>query len=457
MSKMEYSRRSFVKQNSIIGLGVAMGVGMAPTLFAGSLSGIDTPAILGGSPVRTKGWQKWPIWNPATDEKQLIEVVRSGVWSRSAVVAEFEKKWASTIGTKRCLALVNGTNAMITSLVQLNIGGGDEVIVPPYTFIATTQAILQAGAIPVFVDTDPETFQIDVNKIEAKITSRTRAILPVHIAGFPSDMERIMVIAKKHNLVVVEDACQAWLAEVNHKKVGTFGNAGCFSFQNSKNIPMGEGGAIVSDDEEFMDRCYSYHNYGISYGTAVDKIGPGIAMLGTKLRLTEYQAAIGLSELKRLDDQITLRSENAAYLKSLIRAIPGIIPYRHYDNVTRAAFHFFPFRYKKEEFKDLPRTVFLKALNAEGIPCSGGYAPLNRMPYIGNAFQTKNFQRMYSKKVLNIDRYNEQNQCPENDLLCNEAVWFTQNMLLGNKSDMKDIFNAIERIRANADKIKKII
>jgi dTDP-4-amino-4,6-dideoxygalactose transaminase len=121
-------------------------------------------------------------------------------------------------------------------------------------------------------------------------------------------MERIMEIAKKHNLVVVEDACQAWLSEINHKKVGTFGNAGCFSFQNSKNIPMGEGGAIVSDDEELIDRCYSYHNYGIAHGSMVAKHGSGFSMFGTKLRLTEYQAAIGLAELKRLESQTVTRS-----------------------------------------------------------------------------------------------------------------------------------------------------
>lgn len=458
MSKMEYSRRSFIKRNSILGLGAAAGIGLSPSVLAGGLSRADTPAILGGSPVRTKGWQKWPMWIPESDEKRLLSVIRSGVWSRAKVVSEFEEKWAATIGAKRCLTLVNGTNSMITSLVQLNIGGGDEVLVPPYTFIATTQAILQTGAIPVFVDTDPSTFQIDVNKIEEKITPRTRAILPVHIAGLPADMERIMAIAKKHDLVVVEDACQAWLAEINHKKVGTFGNAGCFSFQNSKNIPIGEGGAIVSDDEEFMDRCYSYHNYGISHGSTVDLVGAGIAMFGTKLRLTEYQAAIGLAELERLESQTVTRSENATYLRSLIEKIPGIVPYRFTPNVTRAAFHLFPFRYEKSSFSGLSRTGFLKAMHSEGISCSSGYAPLNTMPYIGHAFQTKNFQRMYSKEMLDIDRYNERNRCPENDRLCNEeAVWFTQNMLLGDRSDMDDIFHAMERIQKNAAKIKKSI
>src|SRR3546814_12584480 len=136
---------------------------------------------------------------------------------------------------------------------------------------------------PVFVDTDRETFQIDTRKIEEKITPETRAILPVHILGLPADMSEIMKIAGKHSLVVVEDACQAWLAEINNKKVGTFGNAGCFSFQSSKNMHIGEGGAIVSDDEEFMDSCYSYHNYGMHYGTMVGTVVTGLSIAWQKL------------------------------------------------------------------------------------------------------------------------------------------------------------------------------
>ena len=148
-------------------------------------------------------------------EEEVLKVLRSGVWSRAKVVTEFENKWAETIGTKRCLAVVNGTNALITSVVQLDIGAGDEVIVTPYTWISSIQAVLIAGAMPVFVDVDPETYQMDPAKIEAKITSRTRAIMPVHILGLPADMVKIMAIAKKHNLLVIEDACQAWLAEID--------------------------------------------------------------------------------------------------------------------------------------------------------------------------------------------------------------------------------------------------
>lgn len=452
MWKKEFTRREFLKKNSLAGAALTMGT----PLFAGSIFDADRPAILGGRPIRTQGWQKWPIWNPETDEKLLLEVLRSGVWSRAKVVTEFEEKWAATMGAKRCLSVVNGTNALICALANLDIGAGDEVIVPPYTFIATIQAVLQNGAIPVFVDTDPETFQIDANKIEAKITPRTRAILPVHLAGLPVDIHRIMQIAEKHDLLVIEDACQAWMAEVDHKKVGTFGNAGCFSFQNSKNIPMGEGGAIVSDDDTFMDRCFSYHSFGNPYGTIVGEVGAGTIRLGTKLRLTEYQAAIGLAQLERLEEQTRIRSENAGYLTSLLNEIPGIIPHKLYKNVTRAAFHLYPFRYKRDSFSGLSRDQFLTAMRAEGIPCSSGYTPLNTMPFLGNTFQTKNFRKMYSPETLDAKRYYAENQCPENDRLCNdEAVWFTQNMLLGDKSDMQVIASGIEKIRKHAGKIKQ--
>ena len=457
MSRKKYSRRKFVKQNSIAGIGAVLASGITPTLIAGCASDTGTPAILGGQPVRTKLWPRWPQWDPATDEDRVLEVLRSGIWSRASVVDEFEQKWAETVGAKRCLAVVNGTNAIIASLVQLGIGGGDEVIIPPYTFIATAVAVLATGAMPVFVDVDPATFQIDPEKIEEKITPRTRAIIPVHILGLPADMPRIIKIANKHNLIIVEDACQAWLAEIDHQKVGTFGHAGCFSFQNSKNMPIGEGGAIVSDDNEFMDRCYSYHNFGNPYGAVVGDVGAGAVIAGTKLRITEYQAAIGLAQLKRLEGQTTLRSENAEYLRSQIRDIPGILPYELYPCVTRAIFHLFPFRYKKEDFQDLPREDFLIALTAEGIPCLKGYGTLNNMPYLNNAFQSKNFQKMYPSEMLDFDRYLEQNQCPENDRLCNEeAVWIPHNMLLGTESDMDDIFMAIEKISRNAGKIREI-
>lgn len=457
------TRRTFIKSAGVFAAGLVLSPSLAASAnenngipgFSGSAVA-GKPAILGGSPVRTKGWPKWPIWNPETDEKRVTDVLRSGVWSRANVSTQFEAEWAKTLGVKRSLTVVNGTNALIVALNQFNIGAGDEVIVPPYTFIATVSAVLLNGAIPVFVDVDRETFQIDPDKIEAKITPRTKAIMPVHILGLPCDMDRIMAIAKKHNLIVLEDACQAHLAEYDHKKLGTIGDAGCFSFQNSKNLPIGEAGAIVSNNDAFMDKCFSYQQYGYPYGTAAGGIGIGSLVLGTKVRTSEYASAIGLSLLPRLEQETATRNENAAYLKSKIEKIPGIIPYKLYPKATRCAFHLFPFRYQKQAFKGLSRADFLKALRAEGVPCASGYTPLMDMSFIKQAFESKNFKKMYSDQELDYNKYAAQNKCPNNDILCNEeAVWLYQFVLLGSKADMDDIATAIAKIHKNAGQLSK--
>lgn len=455
-STQPVSRREFIKRNTLAGLGTILASGLSAPVIASTISTAAKPALLGGTPAWSQvNWPAWPQWDASIDEKRLLEVVRSGVWSRANVVTEFEKEWATACGTSRALAVVNGTNALVTAIAQLGIQAGDEVLVPPYTFIATVSAVLSNGALPVFVDVDPETFQIDPKKIEAKITSRTKAIIPVHILGLPADMDPIMAIAKKHKLFVIEDACQAHLAEYNHVKVGGIGDAGCFSFQNSKNLPIGEGGAVVSNNDQFMDRCFSYTNFGNPYGTAVGAVSTGSIMQGTKLRFTEYQAAIGLAQLKRLDQQTTTRNQNAEYLKSMIKDIPGVMPYKLYDKVTRGAFHLFPFRYNPEGFKGLSRDQFLKALRAEGVPCSSGYAVLNTQPFLKDAFDSKAYQQSYSKELLDINQYNERNHCPKNNKLCTEAVWFTQNMLLGTRSDMEAIASAIQKINKNAEQLKK--
>ena len=446
-------RRTFLKT---AGLSAGAVLAHKPLTTFASTDSAGRPALLGGKKAHNGGWPRWPRWIPDQDEAEFLRVVRSGVWSRASTVTEFEKRWAEAMGAKRCLAVVNGTNALITALAQLDVGAGDEVILPPYTFIGTPQSILMTGAIPVFCDIDPATYQLDPKKIEARITPRTRAILPVHILGLPADMTAIMAIAKKHNLLVVEDACQAWLAEINGKKCGTFGNAGCHSFQNSKNMAIGEGGAIVSDDEALMDRCYSFHNYGNPYGTAVGVVGAGTCMLGTKLRFTEYQAAMGLAQLKRLPEETALRHANAEYLKEKIRKIPGIVPYELSPGVTRAAFHLFPFRYDQDAFGGgLSRSAFLKALSAEGVPCSPGYSPLNKMAYVKHAFQTKNFRRMYTAEELNYDAWMARSECPENDRLCRDIIWLSQKLLLSDRAAMDDIANAITKIHAHAEKLAK--
>lgn len=448
-------RRKFI--TSTVGGASLLAVSGVNNLYAwGSSKGNNKlPAILGGTKSHHDLWPAWPVWKQEYEAK-VLEVLRSGVWSRAKVTSEFEAKWAALTGTKRCLSVVNGTSALIASVAQFDIGPGDEVIVPPYTFIATIQAILINGALPVFADIDPKTFQIDPAKIEAKITHRTKAIIPVHILGIPADMPRIMAIAKKHNLIVIEDACQAHLAEVNGKRVGSIADAGCFSFQNSKNMPIGEGGGITSDNETFIDRCFSYHNLGFPYGTAVGNVSGGGIRVGSKIRLTEYQAAIGLVQLTNLEKDTDTRWENAQYLSKKITAIPGIAPATLYPETTKAVYHLYPMLYDKTKFKGMSRSLFLEALKAEGVPCSSGYTPLQTQEFIKAAFESKLYQKVYDKRDLDHADFLDKNQCPISDRICNEeAIWLTQNMLLGDKSSMDDIANAIEKIQANADKIVK--
>jgi len=408
------------------------------------------PAILGGQPVRTKRWPSWPVWDRSAEES-VLSILRSGNWCRlgAKTVFEFEKKYAELMGAKRCVCTVNGTNALLTALHVLDIGVGDEVIVSPYTFIATYNVVIGSCALPVFADTDPETFQINPDKIEERINENTKAILPVHILGLPANMDKINAIARKHNLKVIEDACQAWMAEWRGKKCGTLGDLGCFSFQNSKHLPCGEGGAIIGNDDEIMNRCFSYHNCGRPYGSV--KRTSSYPIIGTNRRMTEYQAAILLSQMKRLEKDTQKRAENADYLTSGIKNIPGIVPHKLYEGATRTAYHLYPFRYKKEHFNNLSRARFLSALSAEGIPCSGGYGPQYKDGLIEVALNSKNFKRSFSKKRLN--KYREQNHYPDNDQLCKEAVWLSQRLLLTTKRDMDDIADAILKIYENRDKL----
>jgi dTDP-4-amino-4,6-dideoxygalactose transaminase len=420
------------------------------SVFANAGKEAGKLAINGGKPVRAKAWPAWPQWDKSAEEP-VLSILRSGNWYRGQgnTVTQFEKAYAELLGAKRCVCTVNGTNALLTALHALDVGVGDEVIVSPYTFIATYNVVIGSCALPVFADTDPETFQINPDKIEERITDRTVAILPVHILGLPANMDKIMAIAKKHNLVVIEDACQAWMAEWRGKKLGTIGNLGCFSFQNSKHLPIGEGGAVLGNDEELMDRVMSFHNCGRPYGSV--KRTSGYPIIGTNRRMTEYQAAVGLSQIKRLEKDTALRNENAQYLTSRIKDIPGIIPYKLYEGVTRAAYHLYPFRYKKEHFNNAPRNKFLAALSAEGIPCSGGYGPQYRDGLIEDALNSKNFKRSFPKERL--DKYRQELNYPDNDQLCEEAVWISQNMLLGSKSDTGDIADAIQKIYENRDKL----
>ncbi len=407
-------------------------------------------AINGGEKIHTGSWPQWPYWDQSA-EQGILEMFRTGRWWRGdgEFVAEFEKKYAALMGAKRCLATASGTTALITALEVLGVDAGDEVLVSPYTFIATYNAIFAHKALPVFVDSDPETFLLDPKKIKEKITERTVAIVPVHIYGLPVDMDSVNEVARSHNLKVVEDACQAWLAEYRGKRTGTLGDLGCFSFQNSKHLAAGEGGAILGNDDALMDRCHAVHNCGRPYGSM--KAAPGYPYRGGNFRMQQSQALILMSQMKRIEKDNDIRLANALYLDKKLKEIPGIIPYKLAEGATRAVYHLYPFRYAKEAFNNIPKEKFLRALSAEGIPCGSGYGKQNKDGLFEEAFNSRGYKRLFPES--RIKQWRDENFLPGNDQLCDQAVTFYQSLLLGSRADMDDIVNAITKIYENRNSL----
>ena len=444
-----YSRRHFLRTMSVgvTGAGFAARAGRRLVAFPGSDG--EKPAILGGAPAKNTPFPSWPVIQE-NDEKGWMEVLRSKDWCRASgghYATRFEETWAQTLGAKYCVATSCGTMALYASLNALGIGPGDEVILPPYTFVATLNVILMQHALPVFVDSDRESLQIDARKIESKITARTRCIMPVHLGGNPVDLDVILPLAKKHNLPVLEDACQAHTGAWRTRRVSTLGDLGCFSFQASKNLNAGEGGAILTSDPALHEFCKSFQNQG--RGTTEASFG--YARQGANLRMTEFQAALLLQQLTRLEEQSHVREQNAAYLTGLLREIPGIAPARMYEGTTRNGYHLYMFRYDKNQFSGLPRARFLNALEKEGIPCAGGYTPLNKEPFLKATLQSRAYRELYAER--DIADWEERNPCPENDKLCEEAVWFFQEMLLGPRQDMDQIAEAIRKIQKHAGEL----
>ena len=459
MTRNHLSRRRFLKETA---------AGTAAVVAAGALTGPanarvrpNTLAALGGSRVRTRPFAPWP---PVTAdiEESLLAAFRSRRWGRTlqgamqggGLVAEFERRFAELLGAEYCLATGSCTQALHTALHAVGVGAGDEVLVPPCTFIASVQAILLCNALPVFVDVELETFQMDPAKMEPRINGRTRAVEPVHIAGLPCDMERVMAVADRHDLDVVEDAAQAPLAAIGGKACGTFGTLGCFSFQTSKVIACGEGGAIVGDDADLIERCYAFHNMGLS-ARFVSATGEGTVGIGTKYRMNEIEAALLLPQLATLDEQIRTRNENAAYLAARLEEIPGIAPQRLVSGATQGAYYLYGFRYLKEHFNDASRAVFLRALRGEGIPFTTMYFDrLNEQAFLENTLSSPTFRKVFSAERLR--QYWEENHCPVNDRLAEEGVWLPQIIFLGGRQEMDDVADAIAKIHEHKDQLARL-
>ncbi len=401
---------------------------------------MSTLAINGGEPIRTESYPSWPTLDP-TDIEAFEHIYHSGRWGVGGTkVPEFAQKFAEFQGAKHGVCVNSGTTALYIALKAAGVNPDDEVITTPYTFQATVVAILMAHAVPVFVDTAPDSFLIDVSKIEDAITEKTKAILPVHIAGYPSDLDTLVKISDKHNIKIIEDCAQAHGAEWRGRGVGSWGNFGCFSFQSSKNLCAGEGGIIITNDSELYERAWALHNCG---RTPPDAELHNIEPFGGNFRMTEWQAALLLSRLTRLESETNHRHMNMRWLDGWFGEIPGIKVAPLDPRATRGGSHGYKAIFDAEEFEGISRKVFLDAMRAEGIP-------------IGYWYTTPMYRSSFLKSNLfgqNLD-YSDVH-CPETEKICLSGLAFSQNVLMGTEEDMEDIIKATIKIRRNVGELKE--
>ena len=255
------------------------------------------------------------------EQKEVIKVIESQMLTLLAgeVVKNFEREFANYIGVKHAIGVNSGTAALHIAIAALEIGPGDEIIVPPFTFIATASSILQNNAIPIFADIDNKSYMLDPDSVKKKITDRTKAIIPVHLSGITADMDPLLDIAADNNLKIIEDACQAHGAKYKGKKVGSIGDFGTFSFYPSKNMTTGEGGMITTNNSKLAEQCRLIRHHGEPSWYVYNR-------LGWNYRMTEIQGAIGRIQLKKLDRYVKIRNENAKYLTDKVKDLKGIDP-----------------------------------------------------------------------------------------------------------------------------------
>jgi perosamine synthetase len=255
------------------------------------------------------------------EQKAVIEVMKSQMLTLLAgnVVKSFEKEFAEYMGVKHAIAINSGTAALHVAIASLDIGPGDEVIVSPFTFIATASSVLHNNAIPIFADIDNSTYTLDPDSVKAKITDRTKAIIPVHLAGITADMDPLLEIAQENNIATIEDACQSHGAKYKGKQSGSIGDLGTFSFYPSKNMTTGEGGIITTNSDNLAEQCRLLRHHGEPSWYVYNR-------LGWNYRMTEIQGAIGRVQLKKLDSYIKIRNDNAKYVTEAIEDIEGIDP-----------------------------------------------------------------------------------------------------------------------------------
>lgn len=413
-------------------------------------------AIQGGRPVAPRGIStEWPIFGEE-EKEALLEVLESGRWWRGAYqdpkesnAGIFETEFCRYLGVKHGVAVTNGTAAIELALRAAGIEAGDEVIVPAVTFIATATAVLAVNAVPIFVDIDPETYQIDPEKIEQAVTEKTKAIVPVHYGGYPADMDSMIEIAQKHNLTVVEDCAEAHGSEWRAKKVGGIGHLGAFSFQMGKPLTCGEGGFVSTNDEDLAKKCFSYHNIGRVEGRPFYEHH----VPAWNMRMTEFQGAILLCQLKRLPEQTEKRHLNGEYMAKEMEKIGGIRALRRDRRITKRGYYFYLMRFDEKGFGGISRDKFLEALGAEGVPAGKAH---NQPLYKNPVFLEMHFGRtgcpvrcpLYGKAINYADVH-----CPVAERVYeNEIVALGKDFLM-EREKVNLVLQAIKKIKDNIEEL----
>lgn len=398
-------------------------------------------AINGGTPGKQKPFPEWPMY----DEQEIAavtSVIESRGWWRIAgsQVTRFEQEFADYQKANYAVAVTSGTHAIEVALPALNVGRGDEVIIPAFTYISTATGVLYSNAVPVLVDVDPTTYCLDPEALEAAITPRTRAIMPVHMAGHIADMDAITALARKHHLHIIEDAAHAHGADWKGQRVGAFDTGGIFSFQAGKLMTAGEGGLVLSNDADFIERSYLFSSGG---RPKTDRTYQH-QLLGSTCRMSELQAAVLRVQLTRLDEQIARREQNASLLNQMLSNMQGITPQSRDPRVTTHPHYMYMFRYDTGAFGGLPRQQFVDMLIAEGVPAFVAYPAIHRTP----VFYNRDFSPRWQVDDPLLPDYRKV-RCPISEELGDTVVWLHHRVLLGDEEDIVDLVNILKKIHSH--------
>jgi perosamine synthetase len=428
-----------------------------------SLSTVNTLAMLGGKPVRKKPFPAYPVIG--NEEKQAVmEVLDSGQLSTFSAsrqgflggrkIQAFEAAFAGYHGAHHAIAVNSATSGLHAAVAACDIGPGDEVIVPPYTFTATATAVLHHNAIPVFVDIHPTSFCLDPACVEAAITPRTKAVIAVHLLGHPADMDAILAIAHRHGLKVIEDCAQAPGARYKGRLVGTMGDCGVFSFQETKNMATGEGGMVITNDAELAERVRMVRNHGeaVVAGEARKYL---TSTIGWNYRMTEIEAAIGLVQLGKLENLNQARKELAGYLLENLPAHPALT-YPVEPSSVDHVYHVFGMRYDEARL-GVPRSRFIEALIAEGVPAGPGYPrPLYHNPLFQDRMAYGKHGCPFTCHLYGGVVSYAKGLCPVAEDLCSSsALWTFVVRPPATADDMQDIVAAFEKVIGHSHLLKE--